>query len=156
MFIKNDTLVTLAADIVMAHVSNNTVALNDVDGLIKTVYSALETLGVATEPVQEKPKGLVSVRSSIKPDYIISMIDGKGYKMLKRHIALNGYTPESYREAFDLPKDYPMVCAAYVAKRREIAVKAGLGRKSAPEPIAPPKAPRKPRAKKAVRENLEA
>jgi predicted transcriptional regulator len=57
------------------------------------------------------------------------MIDGKRYKMLRRHLSQNGYTPESYREAFDLPKDYPMVAASYAETRRDLAKKIGLGRK---------------------------
>lgn len=57
------------------------------------------------------------------------MIDGKPYKMLKRHIGLHGYTAESYRTAFDLPADYPMVAPEYAAVRRAIAIKIGLGRK---------------------------
>lgn len=140
----------------MAHVSNNAVRSSDVVGLIQTVYRTLSALGSPTTTRHEKPKGLVSVRASIKPDHIISMIDGKGYKMLMRHIALNGYTPETYCEAFDLPKNYPMVPATCATKRHELAVKIGLGRKAAPELVVPPKAPRKPRAKKAVPETLAA
>lgn len=150
MAIEKDTLVTLTADIVMAHISNNTVASNDVPGMIQNVYDALETLGAPAAEVQEKPKGAVTIRASIKPDHLVSMIDGKGYKMLKRHIALNGYTPETYREAFDLPRDYPMVAASYAEKRRNLAVKIGLGRKAKQAPVEAPKPARKPRAKKVV------
>jgi predicted transcriptional regulator len=158
MAIENEMLITLAADIVMAHVSNNMVASADVPNLIQAVYDTLETLGAPVEAVQEKPKGAVSIRASIKPDHLVSMIDGKGYKMLKRHLALNGYTPQSYRETFELPKDYPMVCASYAEKRRELALTIGLGRKpkAAPEPVVIAKPVRKPRAKKLVPETVPA
>jgi len=162
---ENETLIALTADIVSAHVNNNSVATGDVAVLIQNVFGALQGLGApeaAAEP--EKPKGAVSVRASIKPDHLISMIDGKPYKMLKRHLSLNGYTPASYREAFGLPKDYPMVAVAYSDQRKALAHKIGLGRKpkaetapaveAKPEPA--PKAARKPRAKKSPLEAAKA
>lgn len=111
--------------------------------MIESIFTTLQALGVpAAEPVPEKPKGAVSVRASIKPDRLISMIDGKPYKMLRRHLSLNGYMPESCREAFNLPRDYPMVAAEYAEKHRTLAMSIGSGRKSKPV--------RKPRAKKAA------
>jgi predicted transcriptional regulator len=139
----NQDLITLTADIVSAHVSNNSVPTAEVAILIQSVYGALGALGSPTqEPAAEKPKGAVSLRSSIKPDFLISMIDGKPYKMLRRHISQHGYTPESYREAFGLPRDYPMVAANYAEQRRALAHKIGLGRKprvAEPAPVAAPK-----------------
>jgi predicted transcriptional regulator len=126
----NQELITLTADIVAAHVSNNSVPTAEVASLIQSVYNALQAVGgPAPEPQAEKPKGAVSARSSIKPDYLVSMIDGKQYKMLRRHISQHGYTPESYREAFGLPRDYPMVASNYAEQRRALAHKIGLGRK---------------------------
>lgn len=155
MAVENETLITLTADIVSAHVSNNSVATGEVGSLIQKVYGALQVLGAPTAPEESRLKGAVSVRASIKPDHIVSMIDGKPYKMLKRHLAFHGYTPERYREAFGLPRDYPMVAAVYAEKRRTLAKKIGLGRKpqraEATAPASPtPKPPRKPRNKKAA------
>jgi len=152
--IENEALITLTADIVGAHVSNNSVAVESVSSLIESIYSALANLGAPAEVVEEKPKGAVSIRASIKPDYLISMIDGKQYKMLKRHLALHGYTPESYRAAFGLPNDYPMIAASHSEKRRAIAKSIGLGRKAKTlaEPVAVAKPSRKPRAKKVAAE----
>lgn len=124
------TLLELTADIVAAHVSNNTVAVSDLPGAIASVHQALQQLGQpAPAPAAEKPKGAVSPRASIKPDHLVSMIDGKPYKTLKRHISLHGYTPETYRETFGLPRDYPMVAPNYAARRSELAKQIGLGRK---------------------------
>ena len=152
---ETEMLITLTADIVSAHVSHNSVSTTDVAGLIENVYGALSALSVPAIPEEEKPKGAVSIRASIKPDHLVSMIDGKSYKMLKRHLSLNGYPPASYREAFDLPRDYPMVAAAYAQQRRTLAKAIGLGRKprhaTASEPVAQaPKPTRKPRSKKAT------
>lgn len=148
MAADQEALVTLTADIVAAHVSNNSVSLNDIPTLISSVHGALAGLGAAPAPQEpEKPKGAVSVRASIKPDHLVSMIDGKPYKMLKRHVAQSGYTPQSYRETFNLPKDYPMVAPAYAEQRRALGHKIGLGRKK-PLPAPAAKAPRKPRTKK--------
>ena len=128
---ENSELITLTAEIVAAHVSNNSVPTPEVATLIQSVYSALQSVGEPMpEPQAEKPKGAVSLRSSIKPDFLISMIDGKQYKMLRRHISQHGYTPESYREAFGLPRDYPMVASNYAEQRRALAHKIGLGRKA--------------------------
>ena len=155
---ENSELITLTAEIVAAHVSNNSVPTPEVASLIQSVYSALQSVGEPTpEPQAEKPKGAVSLRSSIKPDFLISMIDGKQYKMLRRHISQHGFTPESYREAFGLPRDYPMVASNYAEQRRALAHKIGLGRKArsaaveendvaaAPVAEAPKRRGRKPR-----------
>ncbi|MEA3014303.1 MAG: hypothetical protein QOD42_2848 [Sphingomonadales bacterium] len=129
MTIDRETLLTLTADIVAAHVASNHVATGDVAGLIVKVHGALSRLdAVAEAPQPDKPVPAVSVRASIKPDYLVSLIDGKRYKALRRHLSTHGYTPESYREA-DLPRDYPMVSANYSALRRALARKNGLGRK---------------------------
>ena len=146
MAIENETLVTLTADIVSAHVTNNPVQAADLPNLIQVVFGALQSVGEPPAPAEpEKPKGAVSVRASVKPEHIVSMIDGKPYKMLKRHLSLHGYTPESYRETFGLPRDYPMVAADYAEKRRMLAKQIGLGRKPKASPVKPA---RKPRAKK--------
>jgi len=148
----NETLITLTADIVASFVAHNHVGVTETPDLIRSVHDALSRLGqpdAAPEP--EKPKGAVSIRASIKPDGIISMIDGRKYQTLRRHISGHGYTPETYRETFGLPRDYPMVSANYSETRRAMAKKIGLGRKrveAAPAPAAeaPKKAGRKPRA----------
>ena len=149
---SND-LLALTSEIVSAHVANNSVHAGEVPNLIKSVYDAMSGLGsapAAAEP--EKPQGAVSARKSLgSPDHIISMIDGKPYKMLRRHISLHGHTPESYREAYGLARDYPMVAANYAEQRRALAHKIGLGRKPKAEVAAEPaKAParrgRKPKA----------
>ena len=139
-------LVALTADIVAAFVSNNTVPLSEVGTAITKVYGALEKLsGPAEAPAPEKPVGAVSVRASIKPDRLISMIDGKPYKMLRRHITLHGYTPESYRAAFGLPDNYPLVAANYAEQRRTLAIQIGLGRKKVAPATKPAPKPRKPK-----------
>lgn len=125
-----ETLITLTSDIVAAHVSNNDVAVDDVPGLITNVFGALSGLGEAAEPVEERPEPAVSIRASIKPDYIVCLEDGKKLKMLKRYLRTNyDMTPEEYRARWNLPSDYPMVAPNYAEKRRDLAKKIGLGRK---------------------------
>lgn len=145
----NAMLIELTADIVSAHVSNNVVGTGDVPELIRSVHDALAKIasgeGQAPEaPAVEKPAPAVGVRKSTSnPEHILSMIDGKPYKSLKRHIAGHGYTPESYRETFGLPAGYPMVAPAYSERRRAVAKRLGLGRKKADAPVAVPAAPRR-------------
>lgn len=143
-----ELLLSLTADIVSAHVGNNSVSASDVPMLIQNVFGALQQIQEPVAPSPEKPQGAVSVRASIKPDYLVSMIDGKQYKMLRRHLSRNGYTPESYREAFGLPKDYPMVAAGYAARRSELAITNGLGRKPKVVSAEAPKPTKAPRARK--------
>jgi len=125
-----ETLITLTSDIVAAHVSNNDVAVDDVPGLITNVFGALSGLGEKAEPAEERPEPAVSVRASVKPDYIVCLEDGKKLKMLKRYLRTNyDMTPEEYRARWNLPSDYPMVAPNYAEKRRDLAKKIGLGRK---------------------------
>ena len=123
-----DTLLTLTADIVAAHVSNNSVAVNDLPNLIQNVHSALSGIsrsGTAPEP---KPEPKVSIRSSVKPDYIVCLEDGKKLKMLKRHLMTHyNMTPEQYRQKWGLSADYPMVAPNYANARSQLAKKMGLG-----------------------------
>ena len=126
----NEMLITLTSDIVAAHVSNNNVAVEDVAGLISNVFGALSGIGQATVTEEKLPEPAVSVRSSIKPDYIVCLEDGKKLKMLKRHLMTHyNLTPEQYRARWNLPADYPMVAPNYAEKRRDLAKKIGLGRK---------------------------
>ena len=125
-----ETLITLTSDIVAAHLSNNNVTVDEVPSLITNVYTALSGLGKAREEEKPRLEPAVSVRASVKPDYIVCLEDGKKLKMLKRHLMTHyNMTPEEYRQRWNLPTDYPMVAPNYAEKRRELAKKIGLGRK---------------------------
>ena len=126
----HETLITLTADIVAAHVSNNSVAVSDLPVLITNVHTALSGLGGAVVEPEVKQEPAVSVRSSIKPDFIVCLEDGKKLKMLKRHLMTHyQMTPEQYRTKWNLPADYPMVAPNYAEQRRTLAKKIGLGTK---------------------------
>ncbi len=122
--------IELAADIVSAYVANNSVRTGDLPELIGSVHAALQNVAnPAPAQATERPTPAVPVKKSVTPDAIISLEDGKPYKSLKRHITKLGMTPQQYREKWGLPKDYPMVAAAYAAKRSELAKNMGLGQK---------------------------
>ena len=126
----DDTLLTLTADIVAAHVSNNSVAVNDLPNLIQNVHSALSGISGSTTAAEPKPEPKVSIRSSIKPDYIVCLEDGKRLKMLKRHLMTHyNLTPDQYRQKWGLSADYPMVAPNYAEQRRTLAKSIGLGTK---------------------------
>ena len=127
---SEDTLLTLTADIVAAHVSNNSVAVNDLPGLIQNVHAALTGISGATTAPEPKPEPKVSIRSSVKPDYIVCLEDGKRLKMLKRHMMTHyNLTPDQYRQKWGLSADYPMVAPNYAEQRRSLAKSIGLGTK---------------------------
>ncbi|SNS89221.1 MucR family transcriptional regulator [Sphingopyxis indica] len=124
-----EALVSLTADIVAAHVSNNNVAVSDLPLIIQSVHDALAGLGKADE-LEVKQEPAVSIRASVKPDYIVCLEDGKKLKMLRRYLLTHyNMTPDDYRAKWNLPKDYPMVAPAYAEKRRALAKEIGLGTK---------------------------
>ncbi|MBY0300042.1 MAG: MucR family transcriptional regulator [Methylobacterium sp.] len=119
----------LAADIVSAYVSRNSVPAVELPNLIANVHAALRKIASPAEPAaEETPKATAAqIRKSIEPDYLISFVDGRKYKSLKRHLSKHGLTPELYRSKFGLPADYPMIPASYSAARSELAKSLGLG-----------------------------
>ncbi len=121
--------IELAADIVSAYVSNNSVPSGDLPVLIGEIHAALMKVssGAVEAPV-EAPKPAIPVRKSVTPDYIICLEDGKKFKSLKRHLRTQyNMTPEQYREKWALPPDYPMVAPNYAKARSELAKEMGLG-----------------------------
>lgn len=137
-----ENLMTLTADIVAAHVGNNNVSVSDVPTLIEKVYASLAGIGQGpAEAPAEEQKPAVSIRSSVKPDYIVCLEDGAKLTMLKRYLRTRfDMTPEQYRAKWGLPKDYPMVAPNYAEKRRSLAHSIGLGRKKGESPKAAVKA----------------
>lgn len=127
--VHDSNLIDLAAEIVSAYVSNNSVASQDLPNLISEVYAALQkTNGREPEPEPEPLKPAISVKKSITPDYLICLEDGKKFKSLKRHLRTHyNLSPEEYRERWSLPSDYPMVAPNYAAARSELAKRMGLG-----------------------------
>ncbi len=121
--------IELAADIVSAYVSNNSVPASDLPSLISEVYNALLRVGssVAAAPA-EPPKPAIAVKRSVTNDFIICLEDGKKFKSLKRHLRTQyGLSPEDYREKWGLPADYPMVAPNYAKARSNLAKQMGLG-----------------------------
>jgi len=127
-------LVGLTREVVVAYVANNTVAAADLPLLIASVHGALAGIGAPTETASHEPPPVraVSVRKSLaNPDRILSMIDGRPFASLTRHLRSHGLTPDDYRLRYGLASDYPMVAPGYSEKRRATAKALGLGRKPA-------------------------
>jgi predicted transcriptional regulator len=122
---------SLTAQIVSAHVANNSITTDALPSLIKSVHAALANVGTApTEVVLAEPA--VPIRKSVFPSYIVCLEDGKKLKMLKRHLATAySMTPDEYRAKWGLPSNYPMVAPDYAETRSMLAKSIGLGRKPA-------------------------
>ena len=153
--VQPDVIIDQALSIVAAYVSNNHVQVGELPVLIAATHAALAGLGkpkAPAEPEVEKPTP-AQIRKSITPDALISFIDGKPYKTLKRHLTTYGLDPRAYRERYGLPADYRMVAPAYAAHRSALARSIGLGRKATidmeaePEITPPPAEPPKPRGR---------
>jgi predicted transcriptional regulator len=136
-------LVELAAKLTIAWLGNvnNRVSADEVPAFLRTMHQSVREMsegrtasaaeGQTPQAPDEVYAPAVSVRKSLgSKDHIISMIDGKPYKTLRRHLTTHGLTPEQYRERYNLNADYPMVAENYSAARRDMAKKIGLGRKA--------------------------
>ena len=122
--------VELTSDVVSAYVSNNSVSPTDLPGLIRHgAYCAFRNFSACS--VNEKLTPPVPINKTIRPDYIISLEDGRRYKSMKRHLTGRGLTPEQYRTKWGLRPDYPMVAASYSKARSELAKALGFGQKAA-------------------------
>lgn len=160
----NTDLIELAAELTIAWLGNqnNRVTAEDVPAFLRTMHATVAEMSSGSasqgEPASsdEQPSqhvGAVTARKSLSSkDHIISMIDGKPYKTLRRHLSTHGLSPEEYRERYNLKPDYPMVAESYSAARREMAHKIGLGQKGrqaratateAPAPSKPKRASRR-------------
>jgi predicted transcriptional regulator len=133
--------VTLATELTIAWLgnSNTRVGADDVPAFLKSMFDTVTGLSGTTEAEPESAAveytPAVTARKSLSsPDHIVSMIDGKPYKTLRRHLSTHGLTPEEYRARYNLKADYPMVAPAYSTARREMAKKIGLGRKPGQTP----------------------
>jgi len=121
--------IELAADLVSAYISNNSVPAIELPSLILQVHAALLGLAIPETPAQDDIEKATSgqIKKSITPDALISFIDGKPYKTLKRHLTTHGLDFETYRRRYGLPNDYPTVAANYSAARSALAKDLGLG-----------------------------
>ncbi|GJE14722.1 Transcriptional regulatory protein ros [Methylobacterium longum] len=135
----------LAGDIVAAYVANNSVPAAELPVLIEQVHGVVSRLVSSTRPAEAsaaqqadvaKPTP-AEIRKSVRPDGIMSFVDGKTYRTLKRHLTSRGFDPRSYRERYGLPADYPMVAPSYAEQRSVLAKAIGLGRPGAMAKSAP-------------------
>jgi predicted transcriptional regulator len=126
---QSGELISLAANIVAAYVSNNSVPAGDLPAFIGQIHTALQkTAGAAQEPELQPLTPAVPIRKSITPEAIVCLEDGKKFKSLKRHLRTkHNMTPQEYREKWSLPRDYPLVAANYSATRSALAKSLGLG-----------------------------
>ncbi|TNC14889.1 MucR family transcriptional regulator [Methylobacterium terricola] len=131
---KHD-LIALTAEIVTAYVAKSSVPLSEVPALISGVYASLDGLTTPpAEPVVDHTVSPAAIRKSITPDYLVSFVDGKRYKTLRRHLKRHGLTPEQYREKYGLGYEYPITASSYSAQRSELAKGSGLGQKRGRKP----------------------
>ncbi|MEE7460663.1 MucR family transcriptional regulator [Methylobacterium fujisawaense] len=138
-----EKLQTDTVDIVSSYVARNPVQLSDLPKLISTVHESLAALGsgpaaapAAVQPEAEKPTP-AQIKKSVQRDGIVSFIDGKSYKTLKRHLTSHGLDERAYRERYGLPSDYPMTAPSYSEQRSALAKALGLGRPGATTEAAP-------------------
>lgn len=146
-------VMSLTVTLLSAYFANNTVPSGELPALVEGTRRALlggapvaasapeveEGAVEAPAPAPEFKPAVTVEESLVSPDHILSLIDGKPYKSLKRHLSTHGLTPAEYRARYSLSADYPMVAPGYSAARREVAIRLGLGGKR--KSVSPPPAP---------------
>ena len=138
---QTTNFIDLAGDIVSAYVSNNSVPTSELPALIQGIHAAL--VGLANGTVQAAPEAEIEkpsaaqIRKSVTPEGIVSFLDGRSYKTLKRHLTTHGLDPHSYRARFGLSADYPMVASEYAKRRSDLAKSIGLGQFRGQEGVEP-------------------
>ncbi len=134
----SETVLSMTARLTVAYLRGNPLAAADMAGLVETIYGALR---LAEKPLEEPAvlNPAVPIKKSITAEAIICLECGKPQKMLKRHLAAaHGLSVTDYRTKWSLPSDYPMTAPDYAAHRSALALKFGLGKKTAEAPAADP------------------
>src|SRR5438132_9621920 len=120
----------LTAEIVQSYVRHNTVGAGQVSDLITSVHRALAQLG--PKQPEELPTPAVSVRRSVRHDYVVCLDCGYRGKTLRRHISTrHGLNRDEYLKRWGLPSDHLLTAPAYSESRSTLAKELGLGRKPA-------------------------
>lgn len=136
-----DEIIESAVDVIVAFVSNKKINVDDLPALISSVRAAFNNIGSQEhDSIKEDLVPAVSIKKSVKDNYIICLEDGLKFKSLKRHLASKyKLTPEAYRKKWGLPPGYPMVAPSYSRERSAIALKNRLGQVIPSEANAKPK-----------------
>ena len=144
----------LVVEVVSAYLSHNSLQMDQIDKLIQTVANALKNIDGTAAPASKAEEVIkltpAQVRKSIQHEGLISFVDGKSYKTLKRHLGTHGMTIADYKAKYGLPHDYPSTAPSYSAQRSEMAKSLGLGRKVGGNQIAETAPPKATRSKKAA------
>lgn len=126
---QGSNVIELTTEIVASYVSNNLIPADEVPSLIEQVFASLSSINDPNGLRSNIGEPAVPISSSITPEYLICLEDGKQLKMLKRHLKSHyDLTPDDYRKRWGLSQDYPMVAPNYALRRRELAKQIGLGK----------------------------
>jgi len=127
MLESHDRLMTLTAGIVGSYLARHAIPVREIPDLMRTVRDGLVALEApAAAPALGTPSE-AQIRASVQHEHLVSFLDSRPYKSMKRHLRAHGLSPEGYRQRFGLPEDYPMVAPAYAAERSRIAREIQLG-----------------------------
>ncbi len=129
---NSNELINLTSKIVSAYLEHNSIEKDEIPALIQNIHNSLVGLTNSHSIISKGPlTPSVPIKSSITPDYLICLEDGKKLKLLKRYLRTKyNITPEQYRQKWGLPLDYPMVSPNYAKRRSSFAKEIGLGKKS--------------------------
>jgi predicted transcriptional regulator len=131
---------SLVAEIVRGYVAQNSIAVDQLAGLIATVHRTLSGLGTnAPAPLPEALTPAVPIRRSVQPEYVVCLDCGFRAQILRRHLRVaHGLEPAAYRTRWKLSADHPITAPLYAERRSTMAKDLGLGRKAQEAAVAPP------------------
>lgn len=139
-----DGMLALVSNIAANYLRKNSVAAEQIGAVLSSITKAVRAAANEIEgravgeigsettlaAIAEKPSPAVPVKKSITREFLICLDCGSKSRTLKRHLSTaHGLTPQTYRERWALPRDYPMTASAYSEQRSAMAKKIGLGQK---------------------------
>ena len=124
---SKDGHLPLTAKLVASYLRHHKVGANQLPDLIAIVHVSLGRLG--QQLAEDALTPAVSVRQSVRHDYVVCLDCGYRGKTLRRHIgSRHGLSRAEYLTRWGLRPDHPLTAPAYSAHRSSLAKQLGLGR----------------------------
>jgi predicted transcriptional regulator len=119
----------LTTKIVGSYLRHHTVGASQLRDLITTVHRSLSE-AERPSPPEVLLTPAVSVRQSVRHDYVVCLDCGYRGQTLRRHISSrHGLSRDEYLKRWGLQHDHPLTAPAYSEHRSTLAKQLGLGRK---------------------------
>lgn len=127
-------LTELTTQIIAARAAKKDMSKEEFQEEMQMVYSFLKSIEEGSaqptvlEPVTDTKPQKFNLKQYFKKDEVICALCNKGFKTLKRHLAIaHDLKPGEYRKQFGIPSTQSLAARSYVESRRQMALDKGLG-----------------------------